>query len=51
MSEKQQQVASHIKEQLEELLRMASENDMDMLSYLIEMALLEVKGTTNRKDT
>ena len=45
ISEKQQQAAHSIQKQLEDLLLIASEHQMDMLSYLIEMAMLEAAST------
>ncbi len=49
MSEKRQQAAHLIQKQLEDLLRIAAENELSMLSYLIEMALLEAAGTAKAK--
>jgi hypothetical protein len=50
MSEKRQQAAYLIQKQLEDLLRIAAENEMSMLSYLIEMALLEAAGAAKPKN-
>jgi len=43
-----QRAASTIYEQLEDLLLIASDHQMDMLSYLIEMAMLEAASTVKR---
>ncbi len=50
MNDERQQAAYDIQKQLEELLVIANNNQMEMLSYLIEMALLEATGRAKRSD-
>ncbi len=50
VSDERQQAAYDIQKQLEELLVIANKNQMEMLSYLIEMALLEATGRAKRSD-
>lgn len=49
MSEKSEAMASAITSSLEELVRIAEENDLPMLSYLLSMALAEAEANRRPK--